>query len=199
MRFSRTVSHGNTDPCWEIRIPLESGFERATPSMSTAPESGRTNPAIMFISVDFPQPEGPTTATNSPSPTVKLTSSTTCSNPLSDGKLFFSPRTSTVVLIAPPDPTDPFQSPHDRIERQADEADDDHPGDDEVVAIPGVARIHDHVAESGVQGDHLGGYHDQPRDTQSDAHADQNLGQHGRNHDLFEQCAARDAEILRRP
>src|SRR5437868_6204434 len=137
IRFSRTVSHGNTDPCWEMRIPLESGFERGTPSMITAPESGRTNPAIMFISVDFPQPEGPTTATNSPSPTVKLTSSTTGSGPLSDTKLFFNPRTSILVRIAPPNPTDPFQQAHARIERQADQADDDHAGDDQVITVPG--------------------------------------------------------------
>ncbi len=34
-------------------------------------------PAIMFMSVDLPQPDGPTMAMNSPSRTVKLTSSTT--------------------------------------------------------------------------------------------------------------------------
>ena len=39
--------------------------------MRTAPASGRSNPAIMFISVDLPQPDGPTMATNSPSATVE--------------------------------------------------------------------------------------------------------------------------------
>src|SRR5581483_3449607 len=147
MRFSRTVSQGNTEPCWEMRMPFESGFERGTPSMSTAPESGWMNPAIMFIRVDFPQPEGPTTATNSPSPTVKLTSSTTASGPLSEAKLFFSPRISILVRIAPPDTTDAFQHTHDRIERQTDQANDDHACDDQVVTIPGITRVHDHVAQ----------------------------------------------------
>ena len=60
-------------------------------------ESGCSNPAIIFISVDLPQPEGPTMATNSPSPTVKLTSSTTCSAPASDAKLL---RISVTSILA---------------------------------------------------------------------------------------------------
>src|SRR5262245_13989615 len=138
MRFSRTVSHGNTEPCCEIRMPLESGFERGVPSMTTAPESGRTNPAIMFMSVVLPQPDGPTIATNSPSRTVKLTSSTTGSAPLSDAKLFFSARTSILVRIAPPHPLGAFHHAHESVEEEADETDDDHARDHQVVAIPGV-------------------------------------------------------------
>src|SRR6185312_6907219 len=148
MRFSRTVSQGNTEPCCEMRMPFESGFERGTPSMTTAPSSGCTKPAIMLIKVDFPQPEGPTTATNSPLCTEKLTSWTTASGPLSDAKLFFRPRISILVCITPPYPADPFQQSHRRIQRKPDQADHDHPGDHQVVAISGVARVHDHVAQS---------------------------------------------------
>src|SRR3569833_787323 len=164
MRFSRTVSQGNTDPRNENKKPKEKNNKRGTPSMTTAPDSGRTNPAIMFMSVDFSQPEGPTTATNSPSPTVKLTLSPPGSGPLSERKLFLSPRTSILVRIAPPDPTDSFQQTHDRIQRQSDQPDDDHAGDNQIVAIPGVTRVHDHVAESGVQGEHLRGDDDEPCD-----------------------------------
>jgi hypothetical protein len=43
--------------------------------VSTAsPAEGGMRPARSFRSVDFPHPEGPTTATNSPSLTVKLMS-----------------------------------------------------------------------------------------------------------------------------
>ena len=40
-------------------MPLELGLVRGTPSIMTAPESGWSKPAIMFISVDLPQPGGP--------------------------------------------------------------------------------------------------------------------------------------------
>src|SRR5688572_13101233 len=120
-------------------MPLASGCERAAPSMTTAPASGRMKPAIMFMSVDLPQPEGPTMAMNSPSPTVKLTSSTTGSTPASVLKLFCSARTSILVRIAPPDPPDAFEHAHETVERQANDSNDDHAGDHEIVAISGVA------------------------------------------------------------
>ena len=47
------------------------------PSMVTVPESGFSRPATMEISVVLPAPEYPTTATNSPSLTVRLTSLST--------------------------------------------------------------------------------------------------------------------------
>src|SRR5690242_8848693 len=148
IRFSRTVSHGNTEPCWEIRIPLESGRVRSVPSINTEPPSGGMNPAMIFISVDLPQPEGPTRATNSPSWTVRLTSWTTSSRPFSEGKLFLRPLTSILVLgIAPPGPLRALQYSHGRIQCEADQSDHDHPGDDQVIAVTGIARVHDHIAQ----------------------------------------------------
>ena len=47
----------------------------------------------MFIKVDLPQPEGPTMATNSPSATLKLTSSITGRLPLPEAKLLRMPLT----------------------------------------------------------------------------------------------------------
>ena len=105
IRFSRTVSHGNTEPCCEIRIPRGSGLQRGTPSMTIAPASGLTKPAIMFMSVVLPQPEGPMMATDSPSRIVKLTSSITARRPWSDSKLLLRPRTSILLCIAPATPT----------------------------------------------------------------------------------------------
>ena len=48
---------------------------RATsnPVMRTTPEVGRSRVPMMWRSVDFPDPEGPTMATNSPASTLKLT------------------------------------------------------------------------------------------------------------------------------
>ncbi|MEJ7720339.1 MAG: hypothetical protein WKF58_07740 [Ilumatobacteraceae bacterium] len=43
--------------------------------MSTVPLLGSSSPDAMRSSVDFPQPEGPTTVTNSPAPTENDASS----------------------------------------------------------------------------------------------------------------------------
>ena len=45
------------------------------PSTRTAPEVGRSSPPSMCSRVDFPEPEVPTTATNSPLSTVRSTPS----------------------------------------------------------------------------------------------------------------------------
>src|SRR4029434_9439819 len=109
-----------------------------------------------------PQPDGPMIATVSPSRTAKVTSSMTTRRPWSDSKLLLRPRTSILLCIAPANPPDAFQPTHGTVERQADDADDDHAGDHQIIAITRVARVHDHVAEPRAQRDHLGGDDDQP-------------------------------------
>src|SRR5690242_5117327 len=47
-----------------------------SPKMRIVPEEGRSNPAATLRSVDLPQPVGPTTETNSPSPIESVTSFT---------------------------------------------------------------------------------------------------------------------------
>src|SRR5690348_8821140 len=98
----------------------------------TEPASGRTNPATRFSKVVLPQPDGPTIATNSPSRTLKLTLPTTSRRPLSEVNPLRTSRTSILVRIAPPDPAHPLQEAHETVERQADQADDDHSGNHEV-------------------------------------------------------------------
>ena len=46
------------------------------PNTCTVPLLGASSPAPTFSSVLLPQPVGPTTETNSPSPTVSVTSRT---------------------------------------------------------------------------------------------------------------------------
>ena len=52
------------------------GASTVAPATMTEPRRGNCNPVASFITVDLPQPDGPTMATNSPSPTVRLRSST---------------------------------------------------------------------------------------------------------------------------
>ena len=51
---------------------MESGPSTSWPSTNTWPSVGGHNPVTKRISVDLPQPDGPTTATNSPSATARL-------------------------------------------------------------------------------------------------------------------------------
>ena len=48
------------------------GAATLLPSTITVPRLGNCRPVASFISVDLPQPEGPTTAANSPSSTLTL-------------------------------------------------------------------------------------------------------------------------------
>src|SRR6185295_7683928 len=90
-----------------------------------------------------------------------------------------------------------LQQPHEAIEHQADEPDDDHAGNDQVITVAGIARIDDEITQARTQRDHLGGNYDQPGDAEADAHADDDLRQRRREHHLQEQFRARYAEVLR--
>src|SRR5262245_45648590 len=180
-----------------MSTPLRFGPARGVPSTSTAPASGARKPAMMFMSVVLPQPDGPTIATNSPSRTSKSRPSMTDSRPLSVANPLLTPWTWILVRITPPHALHVLEQPHGAVEREPDQADDDHAGDHEVVAVTGIARIHDHVTETRAQRDHLRRHHHEPRDTEADAHADDDLRQRRGEHHLPEQLRARHAEILR--
>src|SRR4051812_30885635 len=131
-----------------MTMPLGLGPWRTAPSMRTSPSLACSKPAMIFISVDLPQPEGPTMATNSPSATDRLTPPTTGRSCLPALKLFLILLTTILASIAPPYRFESFEFAHDGVQHQADDADDDHAGDDQVVAVAGIARVHDQVAQA---------------------------------------------------
>src|SRR5471030_59283 len=112
-------------------MPLGLGPRRTVPSMRTSPSLGCSKPAMIFISVDLPQPDGPTMATNSPSFTSRLTPPTTGSS-LKFFLISLTTILASIVLasIAPPYRFEAFEFAHHRVQYQADDADDDHAGDD---------------------------------------------------------------------
>src|SRR5690606_1632613 len=124
--FCSTVIHGNTEPCCEIMIPLRLGPLRLFPSIRIAPRSAFSNPAMMLSMVDLPQPEGPTIATNSPSATSKLTSSTTARSP---NPLLIPSMTILLADIAPLHHVELLEQAGGAVEQQPDHADEDHAGD----------------------------------------------------------------------
>jgi hypothetical protein len=59
----------NTNPIFALRTSARSFASRldtSTPSKTYRPEVGRSRQPRRFISVDFPDPDGPMIATNSP-------------------------------------------------------------------------------------------------------------------------------------
>src|SRR4051812_28696650 len=149
-------------------MPFALGPLRSAPSTCTPPASGARKPAMMFISVVLPQPDGPTIATNSPSATSKLRSSITSRRPLSAGNPLRTPCSEILVGIAPPHDLHALEHPHDAVQGETDEPDDDHAGDHEVVPVACVARVDDEVTQPRTQRDHLGRHHDQPGDAEAD-------------------------------
>src|SRR5215470_13020611 len=57
------------------------GPEISVSRRSASPLEGGRMPARIFSSVDLPQPDGPTTATNSPSPTPNVVRSSALTDP----------------------------------------------------------------------------------------------------------------------
>ena len=76
--LSRTLRCGNSAYPWKtMATGRRSGASRvaSVPSRWTVPCCGRTRPATTRSSVDFPLPDGPTTASTSPGATCRLTPS----------------------------------------------------------------------------------------------------------------------------
>ncbi len=82
--FSRAVSRSTRWNCWNtkpMRRPRTAVRRRSPrrlmsrPSMRTVPVVGRCSAPTTFISVDLPEPDGPTMTTNSPVVTMRSTPS----------------------------------------------------------------------------------------------------------------------------
>ena len=81
-KFSSTVYHGNSVLSWNTNATsLGSGPRTAASPTVTPPDDGVSKPPMMFSSVLFPQPDGPSKLTNSP----RLTSSETSSSATASG------------------------------------------------------------------------------------------------------------------
>src|SRR5262249_37941693 len=109
-----------------------------------------------WSSVVLPQPEGPTTATNSPRRTSRFTPARTftapnaCSTPRSSRSTSV---TAASALVAPAHAGDPGQPHEQPIEEDTDEADRDH-GRGEEVDAQAVARVPDCEAQALAARDH---------------------------------------------
>ena len=86
---SSRLKNWNTMPMCRRRMIASSSSVLPTsdsPASDTSPSVGESSPAMMLSSVDFPQPDGPITATNSPGLTVKSTPRSARTGAPSDSK-----------------------------------------------------------------------------------------------------------------
>ncbi len=76
MTLLRTDIHGNSERLysWNTSAISSGGEVTGVPRRKTSPVLGGSRPAMHFSSVVLPQPDGPTTQTNSPSSTENETS-----------------------------------------------------------------------------------------------------------------------------
>ncbi len=76
--LSSTLMCGNSAYCWNTVLTLRlygGTLDTSWPSSNTRPWVGCSNPAIIFSSVVFPQPDGPSIEKNSP---LRIAKSASC-------------------------------------------------------------------------------------------------------------------------
>ncbi len=70
------VRQGSNVGAWNAIPAIFTGLRTISPATSMLPLNGNCNPVASFISVDLPQPDGPTTAANTPRSTDNVNPST---------------------------------------------------------------------------------------------------------------------------
>ena len=201
------VPHGAP---WKERRILEhhdarrNGPITGSPSSRNTPERGGSSPATSRSKVDLPQPEGPSSATNSPGLTLKFTSSSTGSTLPSISKAWLTCSTSSGAPTAGyviglgqsvryhfTTPLLPDQQPVAGAEQQRDRAGAHQRHHDQRrihVGIGGPAlRPLQIPAEPGLDADHLGDDQHGKRCAEAHEQADENMRQRRGNGDLEHQ------------
>src|SRR6266542_3766499 len=89
-------------PMWSRRNRASAASDcrfNTVPATSTSPSVGRSRPATRLSKVDFPLPDGPITATDSPAETVRSTPSRASGPAVSYRLLAARSRTSSVISV----------------------------------------------------------------------------------------------------
>src|SRR5207244_10799368 len=76
------------------------------------------------------------------------------------------------MVKAPTKKFELLQLPDAGVQAKPDHANQEHPGDHQVVTLAGVARIDNQVSQAGIDRDHFRGHHHQPGHSQCDAQTD---------------------------
>src|SRR5260370_24123907 len=169
----------------------------ARPSTVTWPVLGFSKPAIMFWSVDFTTPEGPSRQRNSSFSTERVLSSSARTWVLRfrSRKVLLAFEISIVAIsalpalnrgIALPVQDARHQSPNCQVAEIAEQSDAGHGGEHEVVAQE-IIGIPEHIAEAALHRDQLGRHGQHPRRADTDAQACKYAGQRRGQDDVAQQ------------
>src|SRR5690349_19250803 len=96
--FSATVSEGKSAKRWKTTVRLGPAAPAGRPSTRISPALGASRPAAIIISVDLPQPDGPTTVTNSPLAIARSHGSSARVSPPRAWNVFETPRNSIFAI-----------------------------------------------------------------------------------------------------
>jgi hypothetical protein len=72
MTLSRMLRQGSRVGFWKAMPAIERGDVTSCPATTTLPAVAGQRPVTSRMRVDLPQPDGPTTAMNSPFPTLSV-------------------------------------------------------------------------------------------------------------------------------
>src|ERR1700737_1283568 len=157
-----------------------------------------SNPAIMFSSVDFPQPLGPSRQRNSFFATSRLISSSATTSALrfASLKILDTRDISIVAMSLPaldrgislPGEDRRHHRPDPEIAQKTQQADAGHRRQHEVVTEE-IIGVPEHIAEATLYRDHFGCDSKHPRRSNADSQASENIRKCGRQHDKSQQLA----------
>src|SRR5512134_2204179 len=180
--LSQTLSQGNSEASWNTTPRSGPGFSTGAPSNRRSPPERVSKPASRLSSVDLPQPDGPSRATNSPSPISSVMSSSARTGTL-PGNVFDVARNEMAPIWSGLERLQAVPAEHPVLDRddqpvaeESQQADRRHVGDHDVHA-PDVVGVPQHVAEAGFDRDHFGDDDRRPADAEPDAQAGEDRGQ----------------------
>src|SRR5690349_14894056 len=182
--FFSTVIQGNSAYSWNTMPRSGPGAPTSRPSTRILPELGSEKPATALSRVDLPQPEGPSRQTNWP---CGISSWMSCrattwrpspANTLPTRLMRICAAWAAVEAIisvlqaAVPAQQVVVQAVHGDVDRQPQQADGDHAGDD-LVGPEVLARLKNAETQAIVHRDHLGHDDDDEGGADADPHARQ--------------------------
>src|SRR3981189_1924250 len=152
--------------CWKTMPRSAPGALIIRPSTVTWPALGFSKPAIIFWSVDFPQPEGPSRQRNSFFSTDRVMSSSAMTSVLRfrSRKVLLTFEISIVAILALPALNRGIalpvqharhQRPNCQVAEKAEQSDAGHGGEHEVVPQE-IIGIPEHIAEAALDRDQFG-------------------------------------------
>src|SRR5215510_8457661 len=191
--LANTVRQGKRLSFWNTKPRSPPGPRTARPSSATSPELAGSRPATMRRNVVLPQPEGPTTAMNSPRSTARLMSCSACNSPNVLPRWEIWSLRAIAALVLGPGHESILEPPEARGERNPGGGEHDHAGK-QLRHVEGVRRLRDQPPEARARAKQLRHHHpDQPA-SYPELEPGEDEGHGGRQRHLEENLPRRRAE-----